>query len=196
VRIATAVDGEGRSCDDAFVAADARVCPFCGEPPGRGVFCAACGRNLSGVEQLPTRRAWERECAGSARAAGMVWRPSAGDAVAAFVAAMHAAGDPGAVRMRRAEPGFLGRAQHVRGWLVRPAARGDDDPRGRNVPGLFVSVDGQLHRVDSVTQGVSYRGPVYVDVVGPEVTELVDSAQLAGELAAVLGANGLDEAPA
>jgi len=36
-----------------------RVCPFCGEPPGRGVFCEACGRNLAAVERLPTRAEWE-----------------------------------------------------------------------------------------------------------------------------------------
>ena len=34
-------------------AADARVCPHCGEPPGEGVFCAACGRNLASVDRLP-----------------------------------------------------------------------------------------------------------------------------------------------
>ena len=41
------------------MSADTRVCPFCGEPPGTGVFCAACGRNLATVEQLPTRAEWE-----------------------------------------------------------------------------------------------------------------------------------------
>jgi hypothetical protein len=176
------------------VDAAARVCPFCGEPPGNGVFCAACGRNLTEVEELPTRGTWERERSGGPGAGAAASRPSAGDALAAFLAAMHASGDPGAARMRRAEPGFLGRTQHVRGWLVRPAARSDDGPQAQHTPGLFVSVDGRLHRVDSTTQGVSYRGPVYVDVVGPEVVAPPDSAQLAGELAAVLRANGLDDA--
>jgi len=40
---------------------DARVCPYCGEPPGSGVFCAACGRNLGAVERLPTRAEWETQ---------------------------------------------------------------------------------------------------------------------------------------
>jgi hypothetical protein len=35
-----------------------RVCPFCGEPPGVGVFCAACGRNLGAVDRLPRRSEW------------------------------------------------------------------------------------------------------------------------------------------
>ena len=38
---------------------DERVCPHCGEPPGEGVFCAACGRNLAAVDRLPTRGEWE-----------------------------------------------------------------------------------------------------------------------------------------
>ena len=36
-----------------------RVCPDCGEPPGDGTFCSACGRNLSSVKRLPTRSEWE-----------------------------------------------------------------------------------------------------------------------------------------
>jgi hypothetical protein len=43
----------------AAVEANERVCPFCGEPPGAGVFCAACGRNLAAVERLPSRGEWE-----------------------------------------------------------------------------------------------------------------------------------------
>ena len=107
---------------------------------------------------------------------------------------MHTAGDPGAATMRLAAPGFLGRTRHVRGWVVRPVGRGDSDAQGRGTPGLFVSVDGPLHRLDSTTQGVGLQGPVYVDIVGPEVDEPPDSADLAGDLAAVLRANGLDDA--
>jgi hypothetical protein len=106
---------------------------------------------------------------------------------------MHSAGDPGAVRMRRAEPGFLGRTQHVRGWLVRPVVRGGDDPHAGEAKGLFVSVDGELHRVESATQGVGPRGPVYRDVVGGKVRDPADAGRLAVELAAVLRANGLDD---
>lgn len=153
--------------------AGTRVCPFCGEPPGPGVFCAACGRNLSQVEQLPTRGTWERERDGGRESPGSI-----ADVVAAFLAAMRAAGDPGAVKLRRAEPGFLGRAQHVHGWVVHP--------------GRFITIDGRLHRLASSTQGVGYRGPVYVDVVGPEVVEPAEAGSLADDLAAVARANGLD----
>ena len=124
---------------------------FCGEPPGSGVFCAACGRNLSQVEQLPTRATWERDDTERPEPAGTASLPSAGDAIAAFLAAMHAAGDPGAATMRRTEPGFFGRTRHVRGWVVRSVVRGDDDAQGPGTPGLFVSVDGHLHRLDSTT---------------------------------------------
>ncbi len=36
-----------------------RVCPECGEPAGERAFCASCGKNLMGVERLPTREQWE-----------------------------------------------------------------------------------------------------------------------------------------
>jgi hypothetical protein len=193
-----------RTCDHRSVDPDARVCPYCGEPPGAGVFCAACGRNLSDVGQLPTRRAWERGAgeepaaprppAGGAAEEPAVHAPPAGGAaeapapraggahgVAAFLAAMHAAGDPGATKTRRAEPGFLGRAQHVTGWVVRAAAPGE--------PGLFLTVDGSLRRLDSVTRGVDFRGTLHIDVVGPESAHPPSAA----ELAAVLRANGVHD---
>jgi hypothetical protein len=158
--------------------ADARVCPFCGEPPGPGVFCAACGRNLAQVEQLPTRAAWQR----ARDADGSPPPPSPATAVAAFVAAMHAAGDPGATRLPLAEPGFLGRTRHVEGWVVRAA-------------GLFVTLDGRLRRLESSTRGLGQRAEVtYLETVGPETAEPDDARRLATELTAVLHANGLEDA--
>ena len=38
--------------------AEARVCPFCGNRPGVGVFCEACGRNLQ-ASAVTTRAEWE-----------------------------------------------------------------------------------------------------------------------------------------
>jgi hypothetical protein len=167
----------------------ARVCPFCGEPPGQGVFCASCGRNLASVEQLPTREEWELASAPVPVPAG------AAVTLPAFLAAMHAAGDPGATKVIRAEPGFLGRAQHARGWVVRAVGRDPDDPSGPYEPGLFVTVEGRLHRLTSKTRGMGQRDGVrYVDLVGPEVTEPEPDEPLSGELAAVLRANGLDPA--
>ena len=57
------------------MASTERVCPYCGEPPGPGVFCAACGRNLAAVERLPTRAEWE---AGASAAPGARRGPAAG----------------------------------------------------------------------------------------------------------------------
>jgi hypothetical protein len=70
------------------VGGDARVCPHCGEPPGEGVFCAACGRNLAAVDRLPTRAEWE--IAGTQDDRPLADRCA--EATAAFLAAMHAAG--------------------------------------------------------------------------------------------------------
>jgi hypothetical protein len=170
-----------------------RVCPFCGEPPGPGVFCAACGRNLAAVQQLPTRRAWEHQRAAKPDPAGSsepATSANAADAVAAFLTAMHAAGDPGAMKVPRAEPGFLGRTQHARGWVVRAVERDEDAPPREYRPGLFVTVEGQVHRLDSATRGLGQRDAVrFVDRVGPELPEAADDERLAGELAAVLRAH-------
>ena len=160
------------------------MCPFCGEPPGPGVFCAACGRKLSGVERLPSREEWEPAPAPSPAPAA-----EGGVSLAAFLAAMHAAGDPGAAKVRRAEPGFLGRAQHVRGWVVRASERGPD-PKAPYERGLFVSTDGALHLLESALRGIQREEVRYDDVVGPEVAE-PDDGRLAAELAAVLRAQGL-----
>ena len=85
---------------------------------------------------------------------------------------MHAAGDPGASKVARTEPGFLGRAQHVHGWVVRAIDRDPDDPKAGYEPGLFVTVEGHLHRLTSKTRGIGMRDGVrYVDLVGPEITD-------------------------
>jgi signal peptidase I len=34
------------------------VCPDCGQPAGERAFCASCGKNLMGVDRLPTREQW------------------------------------------------------------------------------------------------------------------------------------------
>jgi hypothetical protein len=159
------------------------------------VFCVVCGRNLAGVRQLPTRLMWERGRAGRPDPIGSSTPASAADAVAGFLAVMHEAGEPGVAKMSCAEPGLLGRTQHVRGWVVRAVGRDDNDPSGRYEPGLFVTVNGRLHRLDSATRGAGQRTAVgYVDIVGPEVVEPAHDERLGAELAAVLHANGLDSA--
>jgi hypothetical protein len=157
-----------------------RVCPFCGEPPGPGVFCAACGRNLSSVEQLPTRAEWQ----------GAPAQPAAGGvSLAAFAEAMRAAGEPGAAKMRLTKPGFLGRTQHTRGWVVRPCERGPD-PKAPYVRGLFVTTDGELRLLESTLRGIQRDEVHYDDVVGPAVED-PDDGRLPAELAAVLRSNGI-----
>src|SRR3954451_5997443 len=103
-----------------------RVCPFCGEPPGAGVFCAACGRNLSAVEQLPTRAEWDATqdaaappAAGGDRAGG----ERCASATAAFLSAMRAAGCPGTTKTPKQKAELLRRARRAEGRVVRGAER-------------------------------------------------------------------------
>jgi hypothetical protein len=98
--------------------AEARVCPFCGNPPGVGIFCEACGRNLGAVERLPTRAEREGKGPGSSAAT----RPLAercAEATAAFLAAMQAAGNPGAERTEMAKRSAFRRAGSALGWVLR-----------------------------------------------------------------------------
>ena len=99
-------------------AADARVCPHCGEPPGEGVFCGACGRNLASVDRLPTRAEWE--IAGAQDDRPLADRCE--EATAAFLAAMHAAGDPGTTKTKMSGGSGFRRPKQVEGW-VRPPGR-------------------------------------------------------------------------
>ncbi|HMJ32900.1 MAG TPA: hypothetical protein VK501_03195 [Baekduia sp.] len=167
----------------------ARVCPFCGEPPGVGVFCAACGRNLAQVERLPTRAQWE---AGepSAAADDAPARPLAdrcAEATGAFLAAMHAAGDPGVVETPVASRAMLRRVPKVEGWVVRPVDRDDDAVPRRYAPGLVLAVDGRFHRLDSELRGWGQRDfPQYHHTVGEEAVDPPVQERLIDELAALL----------
>src|SRR4051794_22152267 len=127
-----------------------RVCPFCGEPPGAGVFCQACGRNLAAVERLPTAEEWK---AGSENAVEV----DPATAVAAFLAAMHEAGDPGTTEFPAGKPSLLGRTKRLRGWVVRPVDREDFEGPKRYEPGLVLTVDGAFHQLDSELRGWGQR---------------------------------------
>jgi hypothetical protein len=174
---------------------DVRVCPFCGEPPGVGMFCEACGRNLAAVEQLPTRAEWET--AQPASMAGTTdQRPVAercAEATAAFLAAMHAAGDPGAAKVPMSGATGFRRARRVLGWVVRPVHREEDDEDVRRYdPGLVLTTDGRYHRLDSEVRGWGQRNfPTFHDSANPDPIDPPADERLIDELAAVLRANDL-----
>jgi hypothetical protein len=174
---------------------DERVCPFCGEPPGVGVFCAACGRNLSSVEQLPTRAEWEQGRPGDA--APIDDRPLAercAEATEEFLAKMHAAGDPGTKEIAITGASGFFRMPKMRGWVVRAVHRDvGEDPEAdladlrRYEPGLVLTAEGGFHRIDSEVRGWGQRDfPRFHDSVDREPIEMPIEARLIDELAAVL----------
>jgi hypothetical protein len=198
------------------MAAQERVCPFCGEPPGVGVFCAACGRNLSAVQQLPTRAEWEQG-GSAATAAAPAAPPAAGappapaaapaddrplaercaEATGAFLAAMHAAGDPGTVEMPiTGKTGFF-KTPKIAGWIVRPVERDEDaeeiDELKRYVPGLVLTPDGVFHRIDSEVKGWGQRDfPHFHDSADADQLDMPVEERLIDELAAVRREHGVE----
>jgi hypothetical protein len=164
--------------------ASSRVCPFCGAPPGGGVFCEACGRNLSGVSQLPSRAEWEAEHADERAAVS----------VPAFLDAMRAAGNPGIQKIDVAgKSSPFKRTPKVEGWVVRPVDREDfgEGPR-RYEPGLFLTVEGAWHVLDNELRGWGQRAfPQYPHTVRPDPIETPEEGRPLGELAALLESNGV-----
>lgn len=158
-----------------------RVCPYCGDPPGLGVFCAACGRNLADVARLPASAEWNDRKAG---------------ATAAFLEAMRAAGNPGATEIPTAKHSAFRRAPSVRGWVVRPVDREDFEEPRRYEPGLVLTVDGRFHRLDSELRGWGQRNfPHYVHSASPDPVEPPLDERLMDELSAVRAANGVGGVP-
>jgi hypothetical protein len=167
--------------------AEARVCPFCGNPPGVGMFCEACGRNLQAVERLPTRAEQERE----ARALP----ERCADATAAFLVAMRTAGNPGAARTPMAKQSAFRRAGSAHGWVLRPVDREDFEEPRRYEPGLVLTVEGRFHRLHSELRGWGQRDfPSYHHTVEPDPIDMPAEERLIEELATVLRANGLSGA--
>jgi hypothetical protein len=172
------------------VTSDARVCPFCGERPGEGAFCAACGRNLSAIERLPTRAEWEGERSLSDEAATPEEiAQRCAEATSSFLAAMHAAGDPGASEWPMPSKAFR-RRRRLRGWLVRTVDREDFEGPRRYESGLVLSVEGDFHRLDSELRGWGQRDfPRYHHTVSAEPIAPPAEPRLLGELARALEAH-------
>lgn len=181
-------DGDGTIAD---MDSDVRVCPFCGQRPGVGVFCDACGRNLSDVERLPTRAEWEIDPSPSADSASDS-RPLAdrcAAATATFLAAMRAAGDPGAAKAPILGSSGLRRRPHA--WVLREVHRKNEDPwHYEYEPGLLLTTDGRFLRLESEVRGWGQaRFPRYVDAAGPDPIEMPVEERLIEELQAVLRDN-------
>jgi hypothetical protein len=177
--------------------AEARVCPFCGSRPGIGVFCEACGRNLQAVERLPTRAEWEGDGREERAGGAADPRPLAercAEATAAFLAAMRAAGNPGAVRTPMPKGSPFRRAGSAHGWVLRPVDREDFEEPRRYEPGLVLTVEGRFHRLHSELRGWGQRDfPQYPETVEPDPIDMPVTERLIGELAAVLNAHGLGD---
>ena len=177
--------------------AEARVCPFCGDRPGVGVFCQACGRNLQTVERLPTRAEWEAEGREERRAGAAGMQPLAercAHATAAFIEAMGAAGNPGAVRTPMSKQSAFRRAGSALGWVLRPVDREDFEKPRRYEPGLVLTVEGRFHRLHSQLRGWGTRDfPHYHHTVEPDAIDMPETEQLIGELATMLRAHGLGD---
>jgi len=176
-----------------------RVCPFCGQRPGVGVFCEACGRSLSAVERLPSRAEWETEQSASATTGSAP--PSLADrcaaATATFLAAMRAAGDPGAAKAPISGGSGLWRARRPQAWVLRHVHRIDDDPMHYDYePGLLLTTQGQFHRLESEIRGWGQaRFPVYHDSASSDPIETPVEERLIDELAAVLRENDVTAQP-
>jgi hypothetical protein len=160
------------------------------------MFCDACGRNLSQIERLPTRSEWEIEP--SARAAGVSESPLAdrcAAATATFLAAMRAAGDPGAAKAPLLGGSGLRRRPHA--WVLRHVHRKNDDPMHYDYePGLLLTTEGRFHRLESEVRGWGQaRFPRYADGANPDPIEMPVEERLIEELAAVLRDNDVMPQP-
>ena len=170
------------------VDSEARVCPHCGDPPGDGVFCAACGRNLAAIDRLPTRAEWE--IAGTHDDRPLADRCA--EATAAFLAAMHGAGDPATKKTAMSGHSGLRRPKQVEGWVVRAVDRDDNLPPQRYESGLVLTIEGAFHKLDNEVRGYGTRDfPRYEHTVSPEPVDMPIEARLIAELGTVLAANGL-----
>ena len=160
-------------------------------PSAAALPAPGCSARRAGATSPPSsasRRAEEWEAGGDAGAAVAV-DPAA--AVAAFLAAMHDAGDPGATDFPAGKPSLLGRTKQVRGWVVRAVDREDFEGPKRYEPGLVLTVDGAFHQLDSELRGWGQRDfPTFHHTASAEPIDAPLEPRLVAELDAVRAANG------
>ena len=114
------------------------------------------------------------------------------DAIASFLEAMRAAGNPGVKEFLAGRRALFRRTPMVRGWIVRPVDREDFEEPHRYVPGLVLSVEGRFHRLDSELRGWGQRDfPRYVHTASPEPVDPPLDDRLRAELATALTARGV-----
>ena len=167
---------------------DARVCPHCGEPPGEGVFCAACGRNLAASRPAADAR---RSGRSPARADDRPLSDRCAEATAAFLAAMHAAGDPGTKRTQMSGSGWRRRHVDGLGASARSSATITFRPSATS-PASSSPSTGTFHVLDNEVRGYGTRDfPAYEHTVAPDPIEMPVEPRLIAELGTVLAANGL-----
>ena len=112
-------------------------------------------------------------------------------ATAAFLEAMHAAGDPGAAKT--AFRGTSGLRRRPRVWVLREVTRTNEEPlHYQYEPGLVLTTEGRFHRLESEVRGWGQaRFPLFVDAPDPAPIEMPVDARLVDDLAAVLRAHGV-----
>jgi hypothetical protein len=170
---------------------EVRVCPFCGERPGAGVFCEACGRNLAAVDRLPSRAEWESAHAPAETVPSQPLAERCAAATEAFLAAMRAAGSPGATDVFP-KPGGFRRAKLPPAWVLRPVRREPEEDYSHYEPGLILTVEGRFHVLESEVRGWGQRDfPRFVDTPAREPVEMPVEERLIGELDAVLREHGV-----
>ena len=114
-------------------------------------------------------------------------------AVASFLQAMGAAGNPGVKEFLCGQRSLFRRTPKVHGWIVRPVDREDFEEPRRYVPGLVLSVDGRFHRLESELRGWGQRDfPHYTHTVSLEPVHPPHADRLPAELSTALSARGVD----
>ena len=113
------------------------------------------------------------------------------EATAAFLAAMRAAGNPGAQTMSLPKRSAFRRAERVDGWVVWEVDREDFEEPKHYHPGLVLTVDGAFHRLDTELRGWGQRDfPYYQPHVSLDPIPMPVEDRLVEALAALREKHG------